>query len=261
MPPWSPGWCWGLDPVHLDAEPGGHHPPRRRAGGVGSCGSGVLHGAVGERDLCGKPLALPRSLPPDPIDRDGPYAWVGGDSDRQMARSMGLLALASVPAMVALSIGALLDPGPRIGFWAAAILLELLAGVVVRGVAWRVHVSHFAERHAGHLEAGMEATLTVVAPRASPTIVLALLGRGGFKSRPRHERRPWSAHCWPELLPCPRCPSPQCRLGLTPRAPTESWSPTASVRADIADEYAPVRGVARRHASGDAGDIAAGRTT
>jgi hypothetical protein len=46
-----------------------------------------------------------------------------------------------------------------------------------------------------------------------------------------------------------------------PRAPIESWSPTTSVRADIADEYAPVRGVARRHASGDAGDIAAGRTT
>jgi low temperature requirement protein LtrA len=77
----------------------------------------------------------------------GLYAWVGGDSDRQMARSMGLFALASVPAMVALSVGALLDPGPRTGFWAAAILLDLLAGVVVRGVAWRLHVSHFAERH------------------------------------------------------------------------------------------------------------------
>jgi low temperature requirement protein LtrA len=75
------------------------------------------------------------------------YAWVGGDSDRQMARSMGLFALASLPAVVVLSVGAALDPGPRLAFWAAAIVLDLAAGISVRSVTWRVHVSHFAERH------------------------------------------------------------------------------------------------------------------
>lgn len=74
------------------------------------------------------------------------YAWVGGDSDRQMARSMGLFALASLPAMVALVVGAVL-PEARVGLWAAAIVLDLAAGVSVRGVTWNIHVSHFAERH------------------------------------------------------------------------------------------------------------------
>jgi low temperature requirement protein LtrA len=68
------------------------------------------------------------------------YGWVGGDADRQMARSMGLFALASVPAMLALVAGAALDPGARSVLWAVAILLDLAAGVAVRGVTWRVHV-------------------------------------------------------------------------------------------------------------------------
>lgn len=75
------------------------------------------------------------------------YGWVGGNHDRQMARSMGLFAVASVPAMVALVVGAFLAPGPRVGLWAVAIALDLAAGVAVRGVTWRVHASHFAERH------------------------------------------------------------------------------------------------------------------
>jgi low temperature requirement protein LtrA len=75
------------------------------------------------------------------------YAWVGGDSDRQMARSMGLFALASLPAMGVLAFGAALDPGVRVGVWAGAVALDLAAGVAVRGVSWKVHVSHFAERH------------------------------------------------------------------------------------------------------------------
>lgn len=74
------------------------------------------------------------------------YAWVGGDSDRQMSRSMGLFALASLPAMVALVVGAVL-PEARVGLWAAAIVLDLAAGVSVSGVTWNIHVSHFAERH------------------------------------------------------------------------------------------------------------------
>jgi low temperature requirement protein LtrA len=75
------------------------------------------------------------------------YGWVGGNADRQMARSMGLFALASVPAMLTLAAGAFLSPGPRAGLWAVAVILDLAAGVAVRGVDWRVHVSHFAERH------------------------------------------------------------------------------------------------------------------
>lgn len=75
------------------------------------------------------------------------YGWIGGDDDRQMARSMGLFALASLPAMLALMAGAFVGPGARTGLWAAAIALDLAAGVAVRGVTWRVHVSHFAERH------------------------------------------------------------------------------------------------------------------
>jgi low temperature requirement protein LtrA len=75
------------------------------------------------------------------------YAWVGGESDRQMARSMGLFALASLPAIAILSVGAALDPGPRLGLWAVAIVLDLAAGIAVRGVTWKIHVSHFAERH------------------------------------------------------------------------------------------------------------------
>jgi low temperature requirement protein LtrA len=75
------------------------------------------------------------------------YGWVGGDDDRQMARSTGLFALASLPGVLALAAGAFLPPGPRTVLWAAAIALDLAAGVAVRGATWRVHVSHFAERH------------------------------------------------------------------------------------------------------------------
>lgn len=75
------------------------------------------------------------------------YVWVGGQSDRQMARSMGLFALASLPAAAVLMVGAELDPGPRLALWAGAIVLDLAAGIAVRGVTWRIHVSHFAERH------------------------------------------------------------------------------------------------------------------
>jgi low temperature requirement protein LtrA len=75
------------------------------------------------------------------------YGWVGGDDDRQMARSMGLFALASLPAVLALAAGAFLPAGPRTALWAAAIALDLAAGVAVSGATWRVHVSHFAERH------------------------------------------------------------------------------------------------------------------
>jgi low temperature requirement protein LtrA len=77
----------------------------------------------------------------------GLYAWVGGDSDRQMARSMGLFALASLPAIVVLGLGAVVHPGARVWLWAVAIVLDLAASVAVSGLSWRVHVSHFAERH------------------------------------------------------------------------------------------------------------------
>jgi low temperature requirement protein LtrA len=77
----------------------------------------------------------------------GLYAWVGGDSDRQMARSMGFFALASVPALVVLGVGTVLEPGARVWLWALAIVLDLAAGIAVSGLSWRVHVSHFAERH------------------------------------------------------------------------------------------------------------------
>lgn len=75
------------------------------------------------------------------------YGWVGGDADRQMRRSMGLFAVASLPAMGAILIGAVLDPALRLWLWAAAILLDLGAGVFAGRVMWRIHVSHFAERH------------------------------------------------------------------------------------------------------------------
>ena len=75
------------------------------------------------------------------------YAWVGGETDREMARSMGLFGLASLPGMAVLVVGAALDPGPRVGLWSVAILLDLAAGIAVRGVTWKIHVSHFAERH------------------------------------------------------------------------------------------------------------------
>jgi low temperature requirement protein LtrA len=75
------------------------------------------------------------------------YGWVGGE-DRQMRQSMGLFAAASLPAVAALVAGALLGPGPRLWLWAAAVALDLGAGVFVRRVEWNIHVSHFAERHA-----------------------------------------------------------------------------------------------------------------
>lgn len=75
------------------------------------------------------------------------YGWVGGNTDRQMARSMGLFGLASLPAAALLVAGALTPPGTRAWLWAGAIFLDLGAGVAVRHVTWRVHVSHFAERH------------------------------------------------------------------------------------------------------------------
>jgi low temperature requirement protein LtrA len=75
------------------------------------------------------------------------YGWIGGESDQEMRRSMGLFAAASIPAMVALVLGATMDASTRPALWALAIALDLAAGVAVRNANWRVHVSHFAERH------------------------------------------------------------------------------------------------------------------
>lgn len=64
-----------------------------------------------------------------------------------MGRSMGLFAVASLPAFAALAAGAAVGPSARPWLWALATILDLAAGVVASRARWRVHVSHFAERH------------------------------------------------------------------------------------------------------------------
>jgi len=110
----------------------------------------------------------------------GLYGWVGGAADRQMARSMGLFALASVPAILALVVGAALDPGPRAGMWALAILLDLAAGVAVRRMSWRIHVSHFAERHGLFVIIALGESLIAigVASTALPATVSSYMVKG-----------------------------------------------------------------------------------
>jgi low temperature requirement protein LtrA len=110
----------------------------------------------------------------------GLYAWVGGDSDRQMARSMGLFALASLPAIVVLGVGAALDPGARVGLWAVAIVLDLAAGIAVSRVSWKIHVSHFAERHGLFVIIALGESLIAigVASSALPATVPSFLVKG-----------------------------------------------------------------------------------
>ncbi len=121
------------------------------------------------------------------------YGWVGGD-DRQMGRSMGLFAAASLPAVAALMLGAWLDPGARVWVWALAVVLDLGAGFVARRVEWRIHVSHFAERHAlfviialgesliavGVASADVESTMAAFLAKAAGVALVCVMWWGYF---------------------------------------------------------------------------------
>ena len=120
------------------------------------------------------------------------YGWVGGD-DRQMRRSMGLFAAASLPAVAALCSGAWLTPPPGCG---CGLSRRPRPGrrVLARRVEWRIHVSHFAERHAlfviialgesliavGVASADVESTLAAFLAMAAGVALVCVLWWGYF---------------------------------------------------------------------------------
>ncbi len=121
------------------------------------------------------------------------YGWVGGD-DRQMGRSITLFGAASLPAVTALIVGAMVGPDARVWLWGLAILLDLGAGVFARRVEWNIHVAHFAERHAlfviialgesliavGVASADVESTLAAFLAKAAGVALVCVLWWGYF---------------------------------------------------------------------------------
>jgi len=74
--------------------------------------------------------------------------WVAAGEDAELRRTVEQTLRTAGIALVLLFAGAFVDPGPRLGVWAAAVLIDYV-GIWVAGTrGWRVAApGHFAERH------------------------------------------------------------------------------------------------------------------
>jgi low temperature requirement protein LtrA len=75
--------------------------------------------------------------------------WVAAADDTELRHTVEQTLRTTGIALVLLFVGALVDPGPRLGVWAAAVVIDYV-GILVSGTSgWRVAApGHFAERHA-----------------------------------------------------------------------------------------------------------------
>jgi low temperature requirement protein LtrA len=109
------------------------------------------------------------------------YYWVAwGDSlQRRAVRIFGLF---SVGGLAAVLIGAVLGGGAQYGWWAFAILLDLIAAAIGGQLeGWKLNPEHFVERHGLIVIIALGETLIVAAAgliavqRASASIGIAIL--------------------------------------------------------------------------------------
>jgi low temperature requirement protein LtrA len=75
--------------------------------------------------------------------------WVAAGDDSELRHTVERAFWSTGVALALLFVGALVDPGPRLGVWAAAVVIDY-GGIFLPGThGWRVTApGHFAERHA-----------------------------------------------------------------------------------------------------------------
>ena len=77
----------------------------------------------------------------------GIYFVVTGD-DRDQLSGMRMCTVASIPGMVVVLAGGLVEPGLRAWLWLVAVVLDIAAtGLAGSYGDWRLRSDHFSERH------------------------------------------------------------------------------------------------------------------
>jgi len=74
------------------------------------------------------------------------YAISAGD-DRQLRAALARLTPPTMVAALLIVLAGFTEGAPRILLWLLALTIDYLGPLVGRGVGWRVHPAHFAERH------------------------------------------------------------------------------------------------------------------
>lgn len=68
--------------------------------------------------------------------------------DEEQRAAVGSFAVFSLTGIAAVLVGAFASPSQRVGWWLAAIILDMVAGYIGgKKDAWALRASHFAERH------------------------------------------------------------------------------------------------------------------
>ena len=86
----------------------------------------------------------------------------------QLKSAVRVWIIVSLGGLVAVLLGGLLGGAAQFWFWAAAILLDVIAGAIAgRFEGWNLHPDHFAERHGLFVIIALGETLIVAAARVS----------------------------------------------------------------------------------------------
>lgn len=95
------------------------------------------------------------------------YAWVASEDPAQKA-AVRLWIIVSLGGLAAVLAGGLLGDPYQFWFWAAAILLDVIAGAIGgRAEGWNLHPEHFSERHALFVIIALGETLIIAAGRVT----------------------------------------------------------------------------------------------
>jgi len=95
------------------------------------------------------------------------YAWVASGNPAQKA-AVRTWIIVSLGGLVAVLIGGVLGGVYQFWFWAAAIILDVIAGAIGgQAEGWNLHPEHFTERHALFVIIALGETLIIAAGRVS----------------------------------------------------------------------------------------------
>jgi low temperature requirement protein LtrA len=107
------------------------------------------------------------------------YARVAVERDGQFDAVRGFALLSSL-GLIAVLLGAFLDPDVRVSVWIAAVALDVFAAAIAgRFESWHLHTEHFAERHALFVIIALGESLIVsasVVVEAERTTELVIVG-------------------------------------------------------------------------------------
>ena len=110
-------------------------------------------------------------------------AWVTSEDPLQKA-AVRIWIIVSLGGLAAVLLGGLIGGAMQYWLWAAAIVLDLIAGAIGgRLEGWNLHPEHFAERHGLFVIIALGETLIVAAARVSGASWTSPAAFGGATSR------------------------------------------------------------------------------